>query len=111
MKERVTHLLDTSALVAHYQEEEGYEVVERIVGHFGNSVRVSSLTWLEFRLRLEQICPDVGERRFVFDHYRQMLGTGIPNGDLEVARAFLLRQAAGKRIPSIDRRPHRRNRC
>ena len=99
---KITHVLDTSALIAHYQEEPGFEEVESIVAYQSNRVVISSATWLEFRIRLRQICTDEDERNRSIGIYRALLGQGIPVDDAIVARAYLLRQAAAERLPNMD---------
>ena len=54
----VTHLLDTSALLAHYRGEPGGEQVDALLADPQLHVCVSSLTWLEFRVRLAELTPD-----------------------------------------------------
>lgn len=44
MNTNITHVLDTSALIAHYQEEPGFEEVENIVAAPNNLVVISSVT-------------------------------------------------------------------
>ncbi|HBJ86764.1 MAG TPA: hypothetical protein DDZ88_23490 [Verrucomicrobiales bacterium] len=102
MSTKITHVLDTSALIAHYQEEPGFEEVENIVADPGNRVVISSVTWLEFRIRLSQLCPDNDERSRAIDIYRALLGQGIPADDVIAARAYQLRQNAAERLPNMD---------
>ncbi len=102
MKTQITHVLDTSALIAHYQEESGFEEVEKIVADQNNRVIISSVTWLEFHVRLGQICSDQSERRRAIEIYRTLLGQGIPADDAIASRAQLLRQTAATRLPNMD---------
>lgn len=102
MNANITHVLDTSALIAHYQEEPGFEEVENIVADPSNRVVISSVTWLEFRVRLHQLCPDQDERNRSTDIYRALLGLGIPADDSIVSRAYQLRQTSAERLPNMD---------
>ncbi len=97
-----THVLDTSALIAHYREESGFEIVESLIAHGDNCVRVSSATWLEFRIRLQELTPEVSERTRAMQIYRALLGEGIPADDAIAARAHLLRQSTSERLPNMD---------
>ncbi len=99
---RMMHLLDTSAVMAHYLEEPGYEIVESLLADPTLPVAVSSLTWLEFHNRLQELCSEANERQRALDIYRTLLGRGIPADDAITTRAALLRRAAVSRLPNID---------
>lgn len=102
MNTNITHVLDTSALIAHYHEEPGFEEVENLVADQSNRVVISSVTWLEFRIRLHQLCPDKDERKRSMDIYRTLLGQGLPADDAIAARAYYLRQTSAERLPNMD---------
>jgi predicted nucleic acid-binding protein len=102
MSADVTHVLDTSALLAYYLKESGWEVVHRFIFDATCVPRVSSATWLEFQVRLSGLTSDPAQRSEVMDLYRALLGQGIPADDAIAARAYLLRQAAAERLPNID---------
>lgn len=96
------HLLDTSAVMAHYLEEPGYEIIESLLADSTTPVAISSLTWLEFYNRLQELCREANERQRALDIYRTLLGQGIPADDAITTRAALLRRAAVSRLPNID---------
>ena len=98
----VTHVLDTSALLAYYLKENGWEVVHQLIFDATCQLRVSSATWLEFQVRLPNLTLDTAQRAEVMALYRTLLGEGIPADDAIAARAFLLRQEAAERLPNMD---------
>lgn len=102
MNPTVTHVLDTSALLAYYLKENGWEVVHDLIFNPECFPRVSSMTWLEFQTRLPALTADIQERREVVDIYRALLGEGIPADDTISTRAFVLRQASQGRLPNMD---------
>lgn len=98
----VTHILDTSALIAYYLKENGWEVVHQLIFDATCQPCVSSVTWLEFRVRLSDLTKDQDQRAEVMDLYRALLGRGIPADDAIAARAHHLRQTAAARLPNMD---------
>jgi PIN domain nuclease of toxin-antitoxin system len=69
----MTHLLDTSALLAHYLAEPG---AIRVQGLFEDAAVVagtSVLALFEFELRLHQLGVDAATRTFEVKRYRALL--------------------------------------
>lgn len=102
MSADVTHVLDTSALLAYYLKENGWEVVHQLIFDATCQPRVSSATWLEFQVRLSDLTNIPAQRAEVMDLYRALLGQGIPADDAVAARANHLRQIAANRLPNMD---------
>ncbi len=98
----VTHVLDTSALIAYYLKENGWEVVHQLIFDATCQPRVSSVTWLELDVRLSDLASDPDQRAEVMDLYRALLGQGIPADDAIASRAHHLRQTAAARLPNMD---------
>ena len=95
-------LLDTSALLAHYREEPGSDIVERLLDGRPDQVRVSAVSWLEFHIRLKDLIPDRQARAEVLSIYQELLAEVLPVTG-EVARAaFELREHLSDRIPNGD---------
>ena len=98
----VTYLLDTSALLAHLQEEPGYELVERLLDEHPGEVFISAINWLEFHVRLKELIPDAKARAETLSIYDELLADALPV-TREVARAaFDLREQLTARIPNAD---------
>lgn len=96
------YVLDTSALLAHYREEPGHDLVERLLDEHPDDVYVSTITWLEFHLRLKELIPNQNAREEVLAIYDELLADAL-SVTREVARAaFDLRQQLPKRIPNGD---------
>ena len=96
------HLLDTSALLAHYREEPGYELVERLLEEHPGQIFISAITWLEFNLRIKELICDPKDRNATLAIYGELLAAALPVTG-EVARtAFDLREQLTGRIPNGD---------
>jgi len=97
-----SHLLDTSALLAHYREEPGYEVVERLLEEHPEEVCISAISWLEFHVHMKVLVPDAKARAESLAIYEELLAEALP-ATREVARAaFDLREQLAERIPNGD---------
>lgn len=90
----MTHLLDTSALLAHYFAENGGEQVHNIFADDAASVGTSILALYEFELRLSTRGISERARLDALNHYRELLDE-IVNVDESVRQeAMRLRLAA-----------------
>ena len=69
----MTHLLDTSALLAHYLGEPGADRVQAFFEDNAVVVGASVLSFYEFELRLHQLGLDVVTRSSAMAHYRALL--------------------------------------
>ena len=97
----VTHVLDTSAWIAHLQHEAGADVVAAILAAPENQVGVSALSLVELHARLRALGREA-EFEPVVEGYR-LLFAAILSVDEQVAlQATLLRRDASKRVPAID---------
>ena len=98
----VTHVLDTSAILAHYFDEPGAEMVERLWHDSGNRVAICVLTLPELKGRLVDEVPDRQEIERAFSQYVDELTTSLVV-DREAARsAILLRESVDGRLPLVD---------
>lgn len=102
MSASVTHILDTSALLAYYLKENGWDLVHQLIFDETCQLRVSSGTWLEFHVRLSNLTSDTAQRAEAMELYRALLGEGIPVDDAIAAHAYHLRQTAASRLPNMD---------
>ncbi len=96
------YVLDTSALLAHYREEPGHDLVERLLEENPDEVYVSSITWLEFHLRLKELIPNQKAREEVLAIYDELLADALPVTREAARAAFDLRQQLPRRIPNAD---------
>ena len=95
-------LLDTSALLAHYQTEPGHELVARLLDEPADHVFISAITWLEFNVRLKELIPDLHDRQEVLAIYGQLLADALPVTREVAEAAFDLRQQMTRRLPNGD---------
>ncbi len=95
-------LLDTSALLAHYQEEPGHEIVDRLLEERDGEVFISDTTWLEFHIRLKELIPDAPMRFEALAIYGELLADCLPVTREVAQAAFDLRDQIAERIPNAD---------
>jgi predicted nucleic acid-binding protein len=96
------YVLDTSALLAHYREEPGHDLVERLLEEHADDVFVSSITWLEFHLRLKELIPNQNAREEVIAIYDELLADALPVTRETARAAFELRGQLPGRLPIGD---------
>jgi predicted nucleic acid-binding protein len=98
----MTHVLDSSALLAHYLLESGKERVQELFDGNDCSVGVSVLTLYEFELKLHQIGVDALSRRQIMASYRTFLAEVVQVDESIRSEAIKLRIAASARIATVD---------
>ena len=98
----VTHLLDTSALLAHYFDEPGAEEVDRLWQQPGNKLAISVLSIPELKTRLRGEVADAKEVERAFGLYANELTVSIPVSRAVAEEAVRLREATPRRLPLID---------
>ena len=97
----ITHVLDSSAWIAHLQREPGWKVVSDILADPETAVGISALSLVELpaRLRSHGAAHKFGE---VLQDYRELFAQIIPVSEAIALRAIALREAAAARVPAID---------
>lgn len=98
----MTHLLDTSALLAHYLGEAG---ADRVQGLFDDDAIVpgtSILALFEFELRLHQLGVDAVTRSGELSRYRDLLDEVTEVTEAVRIEAIRLRINATTRVAAID---------
>jgi predicted nucleic acid-binding protein len=98
----ITHVLDTSALLAHYLREPGADEVNGILASGPESVGISLITVVELRPRLFELEPDTAEADRVFRLYTETLVSVLNFTRGTAAAAIELRQATRPRLPLVD---------
>jgi predicted nucleic acid-binding protein len=95
----MTHILDTSAVIAHFTGEPGRPEVDRLIE--SGTAGVSSATWTEFRavLRVRRLSQSVIDEAVGL--YRLSLPS-VPIDDRVADLADALRAARPTRIPAMD---------
>lgn len=98
----ITHVLDTSAVVAHYLKEPGTEEVHRLLCEASSQLGLSFITWVELRTRLGEVASSPEECERAFRLYTDVLTTPLAVGEAEARAAMRLREAATRRLPLAD---------
>ncbi len=97
-----THVLDTSALLAHYFDEPGAEVVQGLWAAGGPKPAICAVTIAELRGRLSRELESPDEAQAAADAYLQEL-TVCLDVDRSVAElACHIRSAMSERLPLVD---------
>ncbi len=97
----VTHILDTSALLAHYFDEPGAEVVQKL---WISRTRpgISAVTATELKGRLGQEIADSAEVEDAVDAYLNELTVCIPVDRALAELAWQIRLSTPQRLPLVD---------
>ena len=98
----VTHVLDTSAILAHYFDEPGAEMVERLWEDSRNRVAICILTLPELKGRLAEEVPDRREVERAFSQYVDELTASLVVDRKAAQSAMLLRESVDVRLPLVD---------
>ena len=99
---RISHVLDTSALLAHYFNEPGAEVIERLWSEESSRLAISAVTIAELKGRLIQEITDDTESAKAADTYLNELTICLPVDRATAELAWQLRQASPHRLPLVD---------
>lgn len=97
----ITHLLDTSAWLAHLFREPGVDVVSTLLLDPSARVGVAALSIVEVHARMRE---QGIERRFneIIDEYRDLFAQIVPVDESIALQTVVLRQSASARVPAID---------
>ena len=96
------YLLDTSALLAHFRDEEGAEKLQDLFDSKDAQLLVASVSLPEFARRLRELGMSEQESLHVLDQYLLVLEEVVPV-DGPVARgAFKILCKSSERLPLID---------
>jgi predicted nucleic acid-binding protein len=98
----VTHLFDTSAILAHHLAESGAERVQSLFDDESNIIGICVLTLLEFESRLHAMGLAEADRRAELQKYKLLFDEIVPVDEAVCAKAAELKFAAGTRVPNID---------
>jgi predicted nucleic acid-binding protein len=98
----MAHLLDTSAVLAHFLDEPGADVVSRILTGGKKKAMLCAPSWAELERRLVELVPDAAQAERVWTLYTQGLCGFLPLDEDSVRAAVSLRRSANGRLPLID---------
>ena len=98
----MTHLLDTSAILAHFLNEPGADEVENLLAQGPGVVGLAAPSWVELDTRFRELVPVAEVRENVFLQYTVSLTTLLPVDAESCLAAIRLRNAAPSRLPLAD---------
>ncbi len=98
----MTHLLDTSAILAHFLDESGANEVESLLAQGPGTVALAAPSWVELDTRLRELVSEVEVREKFFLQYTISLTTLLPVDAESCLAAVRLRNAAPGRLPLAD---------
>jgi predicted nucleic acid-binding protein len=98
----ITHVLDTSALLAHFFDEPGAGIVEGLWASGSALPGISVLTAAELRIRLGSELTENPETEAAISRYLNELTVNLPVDRAVAECAWQLRTAASGRLPLVD---------
>ena len=98
----MTHLLDTSAILAHYLDEPGADEVENLLSQGPGVAALAAPSWVELDTRLRELVSEVEVWANVFLQYTVSLTTLLPVDAESCLAAIRLRNATPGRLPLAD---------
>jgi hypothetical protein len=98
----ITHVLDTSALLAHFFDEPGADVVAGIWASGSSLPGISALTVAELRIRLGKELAEGPDSQAAVDRYLNELTVCLPVDRAIAECAWQLRIATPGRLPLVD---------
>jgi predicted nucleic acid-binding protein len=98
----VSHVLDTSALLAHYFDEPGAALVEELLTEESSEIAISAVTVAELKGRLHQELHNDLEAMNAADAYLDELTTCLPVDRAIAELAWQLRLSVPDRLPLAD---------
>jgi predicted nucleic acid-binding protein len=98
----MTHLFDTSAILAHYLAESGADRVQVLLEDEANRVAVCVVSFLEFEVRLREMGLSESERHGEISRYKTLFDEVIFVDEAVCSKAAELKFSATPRLPTID---------
>lgn len=98
----VTHVLDTSALLAHFFDEPGAEVVQQLWDSKRSRPGICAVTIAELRSRLDLELSSSEDARAAADAYLEELTVCLGVDRAVAELAVHIRAATPKRLPLVD---------
>ena len=99
---RISHVLDTSALLAHYFNEPGAALLDALWANESNRLSISAVTVTELKGRLHQEIADDAEAMRAANAYLDELTTCLPVDRSTAEAAWQLREAGPDRLPLVN---------
>lgn len=98
----MTHLLDTSAILAHFLDEPGADQVEALLAGGPSVAGLSAPSWAEIDRRMHEILPDANAALRILRHYTRSLCGFVPVDEAAALAAMRIRRSCVSRLPLVD---------
>ncbi len=98
----MTHLFDTSAILAHHLAESGADRVQALFDDETNSVGICVVSFLEFEVRLREMGLSESERQGEILRYKTLFDEVVLVDEAVCSKAAELKFSATPRVPNID---------
>ena len=98
----ITHVLDTSAILAHYLHEPGADIVQALLARGRGMTGISLVSLVELRARLPEATSHAEEAERAYRLYTETLTTILPFTRETAETAIRLRAATRPRLPLVD---------
>ena len=98
---QVTHVLDTSALLAHAFQEPGWERVREILRDEAAVLGLSAAVLFEFQVRLQEKGV-LDQHPDTVAEYESLFDVAIPVDNVVARAAFQLKRDTPQRLPAMD---------
>ena len=95
-------LLDTSALLAHFRRESGWDLVQSLFEEGDAELLAASVTLTEFARRLRELGVTDVEARQKAEEYGELLDEVVPVDEKVALTAFDIGCATAERLPLAD---------
>ncbi len=96
------YLLDTSALLAHYRQEVGWEEVQSLFESDEAEIIVASVSLPEFGRRLRDLGAAEDAAKMTLTSYQLLFSEVAPVDTVVALAAFVLGCRAARRLPLVD---------
>lgn len=98
----MTHLLDSSAVLAHYLGETGADQVSALLAEGADIVALAAPSWPELARRLADLIDDPAEAVRVHRHYTRDLCAFVPLDESATLAALRIQKVCPARLPLVD---------
>ena len=96
------YLLDTSALLAHYRQEEGGEEVQALFDDAKTQIVLASVSLVEFARRLRDLGASPKDIEKPLSDYEQLFSQIVPIDKAVALAAFEIICQTPQRLPLVD---------
>lgn len=96
------YLLDTTALLAHYRQELGWEAVQALLEDTAAEITLASPSIVEFSRRMHDLGADDSAIQDILDEYRLLFNDVVAIDGSTATAAYRLTRQAFSRIPLTD---------